>query len=88
MRHLALRPSEYFRRQVKVAALPYEGPGHLIELAGPELFMFGSDWPHAEGVAHPGAQGEAAAGTTNESGREGLLADNARWLLGMTRTAQ
>ena len=50
---LADRPSDYFLRQVRVAALPYEMPNRLVPKVGEDTFMLGSDWPHAEGVADP-----------------------------------
>lgn len=81
MRALELRPSDYFRRQVKVAALPYERPDRLIRLAGQEIFMFGSDWPHAEGVADPGAEANTLLKVGNGDLGEGFLGGNASWLL-------
>jgi predicted TIM-barrel fold metal-dependent hydrolase len=50
---LAARPSEIFRRHVRVSLFPYEDAGWLIEQAGPEVFMFASDWPHPEGGRDP-----------------------------------
>jgi predicted TIM-barrel fold metal-dependent hydrolase len=79
---LPLRPSEYFLRQVKVAALPYEMPEHLIEMVGPDTFMFGSDWPHAEGVEDPGGVARALA-LPEGPAAERFLAGNAEWLLGL-----
>ncbi|HET6964238.1 MAG TPA: hypothetical protein VFH58_05655 [Acidimicrobiales bacterium] len=46
---LALRPSDYFRRQVRVAAFSYEQPRQLIDSAG-DIFMACSDFPHTEGT--------------------------------------
>ena len=46
------RPSDYFRRQVRVSCFAYEWPGHLIGQAG-ELFMACSDYPHSEGTSTP-----------------------------------
>ncbi len=77
------RPSNYFLRQVKVAALPYEAPAHLVRKVGAETFMIGSDWPHAEGVADPRGETEAAVASLPEGARRRVLADNARWLLGV-----
>ena len=54
------RPSEYFDRQVRVAAFSYEGPARLTKQAGP-LFMACSDYPHSEGTADP-VGGYCAAG--------------------------
>ncbi len=82
-RKLAERPSTYFLRQVRVAALPYEMPNRLVPKVGGETFMLGSDWPHAEGVADPmGAAARAVAGLA-EPARGNILGANAAWLLGL-----
>jgi predicted TIM-barrel fold metal-dependent hydrolase len=80
---LELRPSEYFRRHVRVAALPYEAPARLVRSCGPDLFMHGSDWPHAEGMANPLGDGERAAADLDDESRRKLLGGNAAWLLGL-----
>jgi predicted TIM-barrel fold metal-dependent hydrolase len=82
-RQLAARPSEYFLRQVRVAALPYEMPNRLVPKVGEDTFMIGSDWPHAEGVADPLRAAEHAASGLSERARAGLLGANAGWLLGL-----
>ena len=51
---LSLRPSEYFRRQVRVSSFSYELPEHLRrQLGGADLLMACSDYPHSEGTATP-----------------------------------
>jgi hypothetical protein len=75
---LDLRPSEYFRRQVRVAAFSYEQPARLTAKAG-ELFMCCSDFPHSEGQADPLAA-YAAAGSVPQSD-DGLFHDNLSYLL-------
>jgi len=50
---LSLRPSQYFKRQVRVNAFALEGAANLMDLAGREIFMWGSDYPHAEGMSQP-----------------------------------
>jgi predicted TIM-barrel fold metal-dependent hydrolase len=82
-RKLAERPSAYFLRQVRVAALPYEMPNRLVPKVGDETFMIGSDWPHAEGVADPMAAAERAVAGLAEPARANILAANAAWLLGL-----
>ena len=62
------RPSNYFLRQVRVAALPYEMPNRLVPKVGDDTFMIGSDWPHAEGVADPMAQARARRGRAGGPG--------------------
>jgi predicted TIM-barrel fold metal-dependent hydrolase len=52
LNRLPLKPSEYFRRQVRVAAFSYERPDRLMRAAG-DVFMACSDYPHAEGTTTP-----------------------------------
>jgi predicted TIM-barrel fold metal-dependent hydrolase len=82
-RKLALRPSEYFMRQVRVAALPYEMPNRLVPRVGDDTYMIGSDWPHAEGVADPMAAAERAVVGLTGTARTNILGANAAWLLGL-----
>lgn len=60
LRKLALRPSEYVRRQIRVTPYPAEPVGWIIEQAGPEVCMFSSDWPHVEGGRNPIKRFEAS----------------------------
>ena len=39
--------------QVRVAAFGFEQPAQLIAAAGEDMFMFCSDYPHAEGMSDP-----------------------------------
>ena len=78
---LALRPSEYLLRQVRVAALAYEGPARLVDKVSDDVFMFGSDWPHAEGIAHPRADYERAVGGLPAAAQAKVMGENAAWLL-------
>ena len=75
---LDLRPSDYFRRQVRVAAFSYEDPERLRAKTG-DLFMCCSDYPHAEGTATPLADYERVAATPAHA--SGLFHDNAALLL-------
>jgi predicted TIM-barrel fold metal-dependent hydrolase len=75
---LDLRPSEYFRRQVRVSAFSYELPKRLRTHAG-DLFMFCSDYPHAEGTATPLRDYENV--NTTPADAPGLFHDNAAFLL-------
>jgi predicted TIM-barrel fold metal-dependent hydrolase len=49
---LALRPSEYVDRHLRLVSFPAERPGAIMD-ATAEILMFGSDYPHAEGVSNP-----------------------------------
>jgi predicted TIM-barrel fold metal-dependent hydrolase len=53
---LTLSPSEYFRRQIRVCALAMEGTAELMTAAGSDIFMWGSDYPHSEGMRVPSWQ--------------------------------
>jgi len=81
---LSLRPSEYFARQVRVSSFSYELPEHLRgQLAGADLLMACSDYPHSEGTASPLADYAATGRYGIDPGRApGLFHDNARFLLG------
>jgi predicted TIM-barrel fold metal-dependent hydrolase len=53
LKKLALRPSEYVRRQVRVTPYPFEPVGWIVEQAGEEVCLFSTDWPHVEGGRNP-----------------------------------
>lgn len=79
---LPMPPSAYFFRHVRVGAMGYEQPGRLIDTVGEDVFLFGSDWPHAEGLGEPLAGHERFLPEgMSESARRKLLGDNIRWLL-------
>ena len=44
--------------------------------------MFGSDYPHAEGLARPLEDFQAAGGPPVDQSTEGLYGGNVEWLLG------
>ena len=51
--HVQDLPSEVFRRHVWVSPYFEEDPVPLSELIGVDRVLFGSDWPHSEGIANP-----------------------------------
>ena len=55
-------PSELFHRQVWVSPFWEDDPVTSVELIGAERTLFGSDWPHTEGLADPGSYREELAG--------------------------
>jgi predicted TIM-barrel fold metal-dependent hydrolase len=68
-------------RQVRVGALAYEGPADLVRMVGEDAFMFGSDWPHAEGIAKPYDDYAVAVSSLTDAARSKVMADNVSWLL-------
>jgi hypothetical protein len=75
------RPSDHLRRALRVATFGFERPEALQAQVG-DLFMFGSDYPHAEGLARPLEDFRAAGGPEPSAATTGLYADNVAWLLG------
>ncbi|MBO0729280.1 MAG: amidohydrolase [Acidimicrobiaceae bacterium] len=47
------RPSQIFKRHVVVAPFPEENVARAIDVVGPECLVFGSDFPHSEGLPDP-----------------------------------
>jgi len=75
---LTMMPSDYFRRQVRVAAFPQEQPQLLMQRSG-DLFMACSDYPHTEGTDTPFA--DYAAVGVEPASHPGLFGDNVAFLL-------
>ncbi|MGH8977165.1 MAG: amidohydrolase family protein [Acidimicrobiia bacterium] len=77
---LSHRPSEYFRRQVRVSSFSYELPARLIRQTG-DLYMCCSDYPHSEGTATPLADYLGSARPVRPDDTPGLFHDNVAFLL-------
>jgi hypothetical protein len=80
---LTQKPSDYFRRQVRVSSFAYELPLHIErQLGGGDLLMCCSDYPHSEGTANP-LPDYAAAGryAARPEDHPGLFGGNAAFLL-------
>jgi len=50
---LTMRPSEYFRQHCFVAPFPEENIRPVVQAVGYEPIVFGSDFPHGEGLPEP-----------------------------------
>jgi len=80
---LPLRPSDYFRRQVRVSCFAYELPVRIVkQLAGAEILMACSDYPHSEGTSHPLPDYAAGRFGTSPASAPALFERNAAFLLG------
>jgi predicted TIM-barrel fold metal-dependent hydrolase len=73
---LPLHASDYLRRQVKFTPFPTEPVGWMIEQAGPELFLFSSDYPHPEGGHDPLARFEATMTGVDAAARDAFYSGN------------
>jgi uncharacterized protein len=81
LRTLDLTPSEYVHRHLKFTPFAGEPVGWMIEQAGPDLFMFSSDYPHPEGGRDPLAKFKEALLTTAGHAQSRFYYDNMAELL-------
>jgi predicted TIM-barrel fold metal-dependent hydrolase len=81
LRILELTPTEYVRRHLKFTPYAGEPLGWMIEQAGPELFMFSSDYPHPEGGRDPLAKFEEALTSTSAADQARFYAQNMQELI-------
>ena len=80
------KPSEIFRRHVWVSPFHEEDVPALAEVIGADRVLFGSDFPHAEGLAEPRDFVESLAGMSDADVRR-IMRDNLHDLLGSVRTS-
>jgi uncharacterized protein len=81
LRTLELTPSEYVHRHLKFTPFAGEPVGWMIEQAGPDLFMFSSDYPHPEGGKDPVTKFKEALWTTGGDAQARFYHDNMAELL-------
>jgi predicted TIM-barrel fold metal-dependent hydrolase len=82
LRKLEAKPSEYVRKHLKFTPFPGENVGWMIEQAGPELFMFSTDYPHPEGGRDPLAKFEETLTEVGDDDTARFFAGNMADLLG------
>jgi predicted TIM-barrel fold metal-dependent hydrolase len=63
-------PAEVFRRNIFVHPFHEEDARGLVDLLGPDRVVFGSDWPHPEGLADPLEFVDQLAGLPDEDVRK------------------
>jgi predicted TIM-barrel fold metal-dependent hydrolase len=80
--HCGGKASEILRQHVYVSPFPEEDPNTLVELIGVDRVLFGSDYPHSEGLAEPVDYVEKLAGWSQVD-RKKVMRDNAAHLLGV-----
>ena len=80
--HLDMRPSDYVRKHFCFSPFGGENVGFMIEAAGPELFMFSSDYPHHEGTADPLGKCERTMTAVTPADKELFYVANTQRLLG------
>ncbi len=81
---LSLKPSEYVRRQMKFTPFPGEDVGRMIRDAGPELFLFSSDYPHPEGTTDPIGRFERTFEGIDEAAKAQFYSRNFQEMMGVS----
>ena len=81
LRALTRKPSEQAIEQLRFTPYPFEDVGAFIRESDPRLYLFSSDYPHAEGGRDPLKRFDGSLQSAGSAAREGFLAENAaRWL--------
>jgi predicted TIM-barrel fold metal-dependent hydrolase len=70
---------------LKFTPFPGEPVGWMIEQAGPDLFMFSTDFPHPEGGRDPKAKFEDAMADVDDAALDRFYHGNMAELLGPAR---
>lgn len=76
------RPSEIFREHFHVCPFFEDSVPDLVDAIGADRVLFGSDWPHPEGVAEPLDFLEECAGLPDDAIRR-IMRENTASLLGL-----
>lgn len=77
------KPSEIMKRHVFVSPFHEEDHGAIIESIGVDQIIFGSDWPHPEGLVHPGDYRESLPQGLGPEVEAKILAGNAHRMIGL-----
>ena len=80
---LALTASEYIRRAIKFTPFAGEDVGRLIRDAGPDLFLFSSDYPHPEGTDDPIGRFERTLEQASEADKHKFYTTNFQEMMGL-----
>ena len=82
LRNLAMKPSEFARRHLRFTPFPHEDVAWMLEQAGPELFLFSSDFPHPEGSRDPVGHFDSLLQGVSDQARRAFYAENFKDLMG------
>jgi predicted TIM-barrel fold metal-dependent hydrolase len=70
------RPSQQIRDQLRFTPYPFEDVGEFVRESWPELYMFSSDYPHAEGGRDPLGRFDRSTAALSEADRARFFAGN------------
>ena len=69
-------PSEQIKDQLRFTPYPFEDVGQLIRESSAELYLFSSDYPHAEGGRDPIGRFEKTMGDLDEDLKTRFYSEN------------
>jgi predicted TIM-barrel fold metal-dependent hydrolase len=72
------RPSEQFRAQLRFTPYPFEDVAAFVRESAPELYLFSSDYPHAEGGRDPIGRFERSLEGVDDAAKARFYAANFR----------
>jgi predicted TIM-barrel fold metal-dependent hydrolase len=73
---MSRKPSEQIREQLRFTPYPFEDVAQLVSESHPELYLFSSDYPHAEGGRDPIGRFDRATATMSDADRSLFFAKN------------
>jgi predicted TIM-barrel fold metal-dependent hydrolase len=77
---MSRKPSEQIRAQLRFTPYPFEDVGALVRESYPELYLFSSDYPHAEGGRDPIGRFERSTADLSAAEQNQFFAGNFRAL--------
>lgn len=80
---MARRPSEQAAAQLRFTPYPFEDVGRFCAESDPRLYLFSSDYPHAEGGRDPLGRFTRSLSPAGAEVMDGFLAENAAEWLGL-----
>jgi predicted TIM-barrel fold metal-dependent hydrolase len=80
---LAARPSEIFRQHFLVAPYPEENVQRVVAEVGLDPIVFGSDFPHGEGLAYPSQYVGAQLASFSDEDQRRIMRGNLAEFLGL-----
>lgn len=69
-------PGEQIREQLRFTPYPFENVGQMVSESFPELYLFSSDYPHAEGGRDPIGRFEGSTANLTPTDREKFFFEN------------
>jgi len=78
LREMTRRPSAQIREQLRFTPYPFEDVAQFIGESFPELYLFSSDYPHAEGGRDPIGRFDRTLADADPAARERFFAGNFR----------